>query len=161
MEMSTAPCGDPEQVVTCYADTVYRLAYAYTRAKCDADDVFQEVFARYFRAAPAFESAAHQKAWLLRVTINCAKKLVTSAWFRRRAPLTEDIPFAAPAETGLAEALCALAPPYRSVLHLYYYEGYQTDEIARLLHRKPGTVRTQLVRARAQLAKRLKEAEHV
>ena len=54
-----------------YGDTVYRLAFAYTRNRADADDVFQEVFLRYFRRAPAFETEEHRKAWLIRVTINC------------------------------------------------------------------------------------------
>ena len=67
-----------------YGDTVYRLAFAYTRNRADADDVFQEVFLRYFRRAPAFETEEHRKAWLLRVTINRAKSCLSRR--RPRAP---------------------------------------------------------------------------
>ena len=152
---------DFEQVVSRYGNAVYRLAYAVVRSKSDADDVYQETFCRYFRAAPTFESAAHQKAWLLKVAGNCAKKLLTSAWFRRRAPLLDEFPLETPEESGLAEALRALPPLYRGVIHLYYYEGYRTEEIARLLRRKPGTVRTQLVRARQLLLIQMQEESHV
>lgn len=44
-----------------------------------------------------------------------------------------------------------LSTNYRLVIHLYYYEELSTEEIARLLHRRTSTVRTQLVRARQQL----------
>ena len=161
MENATAPVREAHEIVTLYANTVYRLAYSIVRSRSDAEDVFQEVFLRYVRTAPAFTSAEHQKAWLLRVTINCAKKLVTSAWMRRRVPLPPEIPFTLPEETGLAEAMDTLSAAYRSVIHLYYYEGYQAEEIARLLHKKPGTVRTQLVRAREHLARQLTEESHV
>lgn len=157
MEADKASLNDYEAAVSYYANTVYRLAYAIVRSGCDADDVFQEVFLRYFRAAPVFESAAHQKAWLIKVTGNCARKLLSSAWFRRRAALTEDIPCMTPEENGLKEALDRLPPLYRSVIHLYYYEGYRAEEIAELLHRKPGTVRTQLVRARELIKRQLQQ----
>lgn len=148
-----------ETVVAHYKDSVYRLAYAIVRSRSDADDVFQEVFLRYYRFAPRFESEAHRKAWLLRVTGNCAKKLVSSAWHRKRASLCEEIPFAEPEETGLDEALRKLPPLYLEVVHLFYYEGYQAEEIAKLLHRKPGTVRTQLVRARELLKHQLEQED--
>lgn len=162
MTQTADVANDYEAVVERYANMVYRLAYAIVRSKSDADDVFQEVFLRYFRFTPGFESEEHQKAWLIRVTGNCANKLLTSAWRRKRAALSDEIPFAAPEETGLGEALAQLPPLYRNVIHLFYYEGYQAEEIAKLLHRKPGTVRTQLVRARQLLARQLqKEASHV
>ena len=50
-----------------------------------------------------------------------------------------------------------LPEQYRLVIHLYYYEELSTEEIARLLHRRTSTVRTQLVRARQQLRNILKQ----
>ena len=50
-----------------------------------------------------------------------------------------------------------LPEQYRLVIHLYYYEELSTEEIARLLHRRTSTVRTQLVRARQQLRDILKQ----
>jgi len=43
------------------------------------------------------------------------------------------------------------------VIHLYYYEGYRTEEIAKILNRKPSTIRSQLKRARERLGELVKE----
>lgn len=148
-----------EDLVQRHGDTVYRLAYARLHSTHDADDVFQEVFLRCFCRAPVFETTAHERAWLVRVTINCCKSLWSAPWRQRIVPLTEELAFSAPEETGLNEAMAALSPLYRTVLHLFYYEGYTAEEIARLLHRRPATVRSQLARARAKLGEALKGDE--
>lgn len=140
-----------ESVVKNYADMVYRLAYAQLRSKSDADDVFQEVFLRYFQNAPSFENEDHRKAWLIRVTINCSKKHFSSAWLRKAVPLEDRYTFSMPEESGLEDSLRKLKPRYRSVIHLYYYEGYSVSEISTILKIKESTVRTQLTRARAKL----------
>lgn len=139
-----------------YGDTVYRLAFAYTRNRADADDVFQEVFLRYYRRAPAFQSEEHRKAWLLRVTINRAKSCL-SKMPHEPQETADAAPFSAPESLELHEALLRLAPKYRTVIHLFYYEGYTAEEIGALLHRKPSTVRTQLTRARSRLADLLRD----
>lgn len=140
-----------------YGPMVYRMAYAQTRSRQDADDIFQEVFLRYHRSAPAFASEAHQKAWLLRVTANCSKSLVLSPWRRRAAPLEDVYAYTDPEESAVDAALVRLPAKYRSVIHLFYYEGYDTEEIGQILGRRPSTVRSQLTRARQKLKELLKE----
>jgi RNA polymerase sigma-70 factor (ECF subfamily) len=81
-----------DQTVEKYSDMVYRLAFAQTKSKCDADDIFQEVFLRYMKA-DAFENEEHEKAWLIRVTVNCCKRFWSSAWHRHTVPLQEELPF--------------------------------------------------------------------
>ena len=147
---------DTVSAVERYGTMVYRLAYAQLRSRHDADDVFQEVFLRYHRAAPPFESEEHRKAWLLRVTANCSKSLAASPWRKRSVPL-EVYSYSQPEDSGLDAALAQLPSKYRAVIHLYYYEGYGTEETARILGRKPSTVRAQLTRARHILARLLKE----
>lgn len=61
--------------------------------KDDADEIFQEVFFRYLKNQPVFESEEHCKAWLIRVTINCSRKLWSSAWRRRVLLVEEDLAF--------------------------------------------------------------------
>ena len=148
---------DTTGAVDRWGPAVYRLACAVTGSRSDADDVFQEVFLRYHRAAPDFESQAHEKAWLLRVTANRCKSLLGSPWRRRSVPLEDVYACPGPEESAVAEALAALPPGDRTLLHLYYYEGYRTEEIAGLLGRKSATVRSQLTRARQKLARLLKE----
>lgn len=148
---------DTAQAAERYGPMVYRLAYAQTRSRCDADDIFQEVFLRYHRSAPAFESEEHRKAWLLRVTANRAKSLLSSPWRRRTAPLEDVYPYLDPEESAVDAALASLPPKYRAVIHLYYFEGYSSDEIAGLLECRPSTVRSRLSRARERLGSLLKE----
>ena len=149
------------QVMERYGDMVYRLALAQTHSSHDADDVFQEVFLRYLRAAPVFREEEHRKAWLLRVTVNCCKKLHGSFWRRHTVALSETLPALNPEEGELLGLLEGLPPKYRAVLHLYYYEGYATEEIAAILGRSPGTVRSQLSRGRALLRDAWKGAEEL
>lgn len=151
------PHPDTADAVAHCGPMVYRLAYALARSRCDADDIFQEVFLRYHRSAPDFETAEHQKAWLLKVTANCARSFHTAPWRRRTVPLEDVYAYTTPAESAVDEALAQLPPKYRAVIHLFYYEGYQTEEIARILGRSPSTVRARLTRARQKLKELLKE----
>ena len=151
-----------EALIEKYEKTVYKLAYSYLRNKQDADDIYQEVFLRYFRNKPEFAGEEHEKAWFIRTTVNCCKNLCTSSWFRRTAPLEEnalgdEAVYVPQEQSELFTAVMALPTKYRTVVHLFYYEGYQTEEIARILGRSPSTVRSQLTRARQKLRELLKE----
>ena len=145
-------------VVERYAAMVYRLAMAQMHARADAEDVFQEVFLRYVSAAPAFKSEEHRKAWLLRVTVNCCRKIQGSAWRRHTEPLSAQLPAPDPADGEALDLLDRLPPKYRAVLHLFYYEGYSVEEIGGILGRRQSTVRSQLCRGRALLRDKLKGA---
>ena len=151
-----------EDAVQRWGPMVYRMAYAMVHSRHDADDVFQEVFLRLHRAAPQFRNEEHRKAWLLRVTVNCAKTLLHSPWRRRTDPLDEAAEAAAfdrPAQSELFRQVMALPPKYRAAVYLHYYEGYSVKEIGELLGAKASTVQTWLMRARGQLKNKLKEAE--
>ena len=140
-----------EQVMDTYGTTVYRLAYAQLRSAADAEDIYQEVFLRYFRKRPRFDSEEHRKAWLLRVTLNRTRSHATSAWRRHTVPLEDRHSFPEPESQHLDDALSQLRPGDRSLLHLYYFEELSVREIAQLLDRRESTVRTQLTRARDRL----------
>ena len=147
----------PEAVIRRYSDMVYRLAFARTGNRSDAEDLYQEVFLRYLTKAPAFTSEDHRKAWLLRVAVNCANRFHTAPWRKRTEPLSEALSVPAPEGEDLWEELRRLPERDRTVLHLYYYEDMTTEEIAKMLDRNPATVRSQLLRARAKLKKLLVE----
>ncbi|QAT51088.1 sigma-70 family RNA polymerase sigma factor [Caproiciproducens sp. NJN-50] len=150
-----------EKVIRFYADMVYRLAYARTGTKCDADEIFQEVFLRYIKKQPVFNNEEHRKAWMIRVTINCSNKLWNSVWKRKAEPLTDTMPFETKQDMDLSDELQQLPQKYREVIHLFYYENMSLEEISRALNRKNSTVRTQLTRARALLRNILKEDDDV
>ena len=86
----------PEAVIRRYSDMVYRLAFARTGNRSDAEDLYQEVFLRYLTRAPAFTSEDHRKAWLLRVAVNCANRFHTAPWRKRTEPLSEALSVPAP-----------------------------------------------------------------
>lgn len=152
---------DTEQIVETYADMVYRLAFARVGDKNDADDVFQEVFLRYFKNKPCFTSEEHCRAWLIRVTINCSKNLWKSAWRRKTQQLSEDMLFSDPADQELFDELLKLPDWDRTVLHLFYYEEMSVEQISRISGKKPATIRTQLTRARRKLKILLEEEQDV
>ena len=148
------------QVVNRWGDMVYRLALARTASVSDAEDVFQEVFLRYFRHEEKFRSDEHRKAWLIRCTVNRAKSLTASPWRKRTVPLETA------EEVGVEDdyrevysAVLSLPGKYRAVIHLHYFEGLSVAEMARMLQVPEGTVKSQLSRGRALLRDMLKEVE--
>ena len=149
----------PEAVFQKYADTVYRLAFVRTGSKNDSDDILQEVFLRYMKVWGKMESEEHIKATLIRITVNCSNSWLTSSWFKKTAPLDENISVTDEntAENALYEVL-KLPVKYRTVIHLHYYMGYSVAEIGEITKTNPSTVKTRLSRARGQLKKVL-EAE--
>ena len=94
----------------------------------------------------------------MRVLVNGCRSRLRLAW-RRVGPLPDDLPAPGPEERLELEELWSLPPADRAVLHLYYYEGYSTEEIARMTGQRPGTVRARLSRAREKLRRLLAEEE--
>jgi RNA polymerase sigma-70 factor (ECF subfamily) len=146
-----------KNVIKTYSNMVYRLAFSQTRNKSDADDIYQEVFFRYLRKKPQFETEEHRKAWLIRVAINCCKKMWLSSWVKKTVPMDETIVFETEEETNLHYELLKLPMKYRVVIHLFYYEDLSVEEISRTLNQKPSTTRAQLTRARHKLKEIIKE----
>ena len=160
-EAHKAAEADIDKVIAEHSDLVYRLAYAQMRNRSDADDIYQEVFLRYIRKRPVFESAEHEKAWFVRVTVNCCRNLWNTAFRRHTQPLEyaqTDLSVEESAAGELREMLDRLPKAYRAVIHLFYYEDMSTAQISALLGRKESTVRVQLTRARRML-KDLMEGE--
>ena len=146
------------QAVERWGDMVWRLALARTASVPDAEDVFQEVFLRYFRHEERFHSDEYRKAWLLRCTINRCKSLLASPWRKRTVPLETA------EEVGVEDdyrevysAVLSLPEKYRAVIHLHYFEGLSVAEIAAALQSTEGTVKSRLSRGRALLRDMLEE----
>ena len=138
-----------------YRDDVYRLALSYTRSPQEAEDVCQSVFLKLLEHPPRTPGA--EKAWLMQVCANQCRNLLRSHWWSRTTPL-EDV-HSVPGQSldPVKEAVMALKPEYRAVVYLYYYEGYSTDEIGKLLRISQSAVSTRLHRARHQLKQELEE----
>lgn len=144
-----------------YIDTVFRVALNYLKSSADADDVTQNVFLKLFREKKPFESEAHVKHWLIRVTVNECKNLVRSKWWKAESfeDYASTLTFDEPGHSDLFYAVMALPKKYRLPIYLHHYEGYSTEEVAELLKLPRGTVCTQLKRGRELLKKTLTEVD--
>jgi RNA polymerase sigma-70 factor (ECF subfamily) len=155
-----------ESVVERYGDMIYRVALTHTACWGDADDVFQDVFLTYHRSQPRCRDEEHRKAWLLRTTLNIARRTAGSSWRTRVVPLTVDDPpaptaasftFETERQDAIFKALAQLPEGNRTVLYLFYFEDMPITEIASLLKLEPGAVKMRLSRGRAEMRDQLRE----
>ena len=147
------PNEQAERLVNAYADAILRLSYSYLKNTDDAQDICQTVFVKLLSEPREFESAEHERAYILRMASNACKDILKSPWRQRTRPLEDGFQIPAPeAEDGsVLSAVNTLPPHYRAVIHLYYYEGYQAAEIGEILGMPTATVHTRLARGRAKL----------
>lgn len=148
-----------EAVLSRYADMVYRLAFARVKNRFDADDILQEVFLRYIRRNPVFNGEEHRRAWLIRVTINCSRTSLSSAWSRLVSPVEDTLAEEMETRSDVYYAVMELPVRLRTVVHLHYYEGLSVPEIAGMLDCSPSAVKSRLHRARAHLREVLSDSE--
>lgn len=143
---------------------VYRLCYSYMKCEADAEDCTEDVFVKVLTANRSFNDETHERKWLTVTAMNLCKdrlkshgrskviSLYDASLTEPTAPETED-------NSDVTAAVMALPVKLKDVVWLHYYEELKTDEIARLLHRPPSTVRNQLRDARNALKNVLRSDE--
>ncbi len=139
-----------------HADMVRRICFMYLKNNFDVEDIFQDVFLQLYRHEQRFGSDEHEKAWLIRVTINKCKDFHKS-FFRRQVCPLDDIELVFEDETE-NEVMCevlALPQKFKDVIYLFYYEGYTVPEISKLLGTKENTIYSHLHRAKILLKDKL------
>ena len=136
-----------EHLLDTYGNAVLRMAYSYLHNMSDSEDILQETLIKYLKTQPELDSPEHEKAWLLRVASNLSKNRLDYNRLRDTDELEETL---VSQERELPDA-------NREVIHLFYYEGYPTAQIAKILNRRESTVRSDLRRGRKRLKKILKE----
>lgn len=149
-----------DEVFRAYGDRLFTVAFNLCQNRADADDVVQDTLIKYYTLGKEFEDETHLKAWLIRLAVNRAKDITTSFWRRNKVEwedYMDELPFREPEDSRLFEAVMRLPEKYRLVIHLFYYEDYAVEEIARILRRPAGTVKSQLNRGRGLLKEMLKE----
>ena len=146
-----------ETLVERYANTMLRAAAAILGDFHEAEDAVQDAFLRYLEKRPEFRDERHEKAWLLTVTANGCKSRLRASKRHPTVQLLDTVPAPDGESRELLEAVLNLPANQRAAVHLFYYEGYTTDEIAKILGQRPGTVRSHLSRAREALREQLKE----
>ena len=145
-------------VVDKYSDMVYRTAFHALSDTHYAEDITQEVFLKLCRSLPDFESEEHEKAWILRVTINMCKNYNRKTYTHPSVELSETIPVTDEYahEGTVMSAVRELPEKYRTAIYLYYFEGYPTKDIAEITGTNQNTVLSLLMRGRKKLSEMLK-----
>lgn len=149
------------RIVEKYTDTVFRSALSFCKSKSDAEDVTQNTFIKLLKSEASFENDDHIRKWLIRVVANESKSLWRSSWQRKVISFNDleyEPEYIDSKRIELFDEVMKLPKKYRSVLHLYYYEGYQCEEIASILKISVSNVQTRLMRARNMLKEKLGEA---
>ena len=140
-----------------HVDAVFRLCFTYLKNKQDTDDAVQEVFLKLLKYKGKFESEEHRKAWLIVTASNYCKNFLKH-WWRKRKNIddyTEIIGGASYKVDEMMELILALPEKYKTVVYLYYYEGYDSVQIAKMLHKPGATIRSYLSSARKMLKKEM------
>jgi len=142
------------QAIDRYADMVRRICLVHTKNEADTEDIFQNVFLKYALSSVCFESAEHEKAWMIRVTVNECKDLLKSFFRTHTVSLEQVWEKAEDMEAEhreVWEAVLSLPEKYRDVIYLHYYEGYTAPQISQILGKNVNTVYTQMTRARERM----------
>ena len=145
------------QIYNEYADTVFRIAYLYMKNRPESEDIVQDTFVQLLKKQPVFTAPEKVQAWLIVTASNLCKSRLRRLC-RRDEPLDIHENLAAPeqpVDNGVIRAVTELPDRYKTTVYLHYYMGYTSVEIARILGRKPETVRTWLARARKELKRKL------
>ncbi|MBP1994229.1 RNA polymerase sigma factor [Paenibacillus eucommiae] len=144
-----------------YSSMLFRIAMVHLGSREDAEEATQDTFIKLMEKAPEFKDAEHQKAWLIRVITNHCKTMLGRGWRKREVKRDglETITADTPEDLALLHLVMALPIKYKTVIHLYYYEDYQVQEISKILQISESAVKMRLQRGRQLLKLELEGAE--
>lgn len=150
-----------EETYKKYAKMIYQISFSYLKNTADTEDIVSDVFVKLIRSGVNFQSEEHKKAWLLRTAINLCKDNLKH-WRRKNTDIDDYVNLQSENLFRINDTLKAvmeLPDRYKAVIYLYYYEGYETAEIARILNKPQSTVRVHLHKARKLLKEVLTDNE--
>lgn len=176
---------EARRLVTTYSHLILRLSYTYLKSTHEAEDICQNVFLKYMDSNIEFLDEDHEKAWIIRTTINTCKNVLKSA-YRKKVVITDEISADTPTAGGripylqrhkasgyfskttintpedepyteVREAVSLLNKNYRIAIYLFYFEEYSTKEIAAIMGKSENSVSLYLSRGRRKLREILKD----
>ncbi|MDF2844718.1 MAG: polymerase sigma factor [Herbinix sp.] len=145
------------EIYTRHVKTIYRICYTYMKNSSDTEDIVQETFIRLMKFGGSYESEEHEKAWLIRTAANLCKDNLKH-WWRKRENLEDYQNLLDDNNTknnDTLEVVMSLPDKYKTVVYLYYYEGYTSVEISKILSKPQSTIRNYLHEARNILRTKL------
>jgi len=155
-----------EQILFLYEKRIYAYIYGFVNQKYDAEDLTQETFVKLYKNVKNIDTEKSFKSWLYKIATNTVYD-----WLRRKRgvpvilELNEEIAELEDVETMddnnpydreekkklVDDALQAVKPAHKKILHLFYREDLGYKEIAKALNIPINTVKTNLRRAKAAL----------
>jgi RNA polymerase sigma-70 factor (ECF subfamily) len=145
------------EIYTRHMKTIYRVCFAYMKNPTDTEDAVSDTFYKLVKSEPMLDSEEHEKAWLIRTAINVCKNTLRH-WWRKNEDLAdhENLQGAGNIEIDTTlQVVMSLPDKYKTVVYLYYYEGYTSVEISNILKKPQSTIRNYLHEARGVLREKL------
>jgi len=131
------------QIYNRHVQTVYKVCIIYMKNQFDTEDMVQKTFIRLMKDKTQFQNEEHEKAWLIKTASNLCKDYFRSWWSKTvgidEATEVADNKFLVFDDT--LEKVFRLPSKYKSAVYMYYYEGYSTVEIAKILSKPESTIR--------------------
>jgi RNA polymerase sigma-70 factor (ECF subfamily) len=163
------PPGELETLFQTHHDRVFRTAHRITGSPADAEDVLQTIFLRLVKSPEGYDLSENPEAYLSRAAINASLDLMRSRGRARSVGITDveaealeskfQSPEAEHADRELhqliREAVARLGKTAGEMFVLRYYEGYDNQEIAKMLDTSQMVVGVVLHRARTRLRKEI------
>ncbi|MCI4463404.1 MAG: sigma-70 family RNA polymerase sigma factor [Caldisericum sp.] len=136
---------------------VYKIAYAITLSKEDAEDIVQNTYLKIYEKRKALNDGISVLGYLKRIAVNYALQNA-----RKQDPkfIERETKFDSNEYKELIEeALAQLDPKDRSIVTLFYIDNMSTKEIAFLLNESEENIRVRLHRARNKLREAIENGE--
>ena len=145
------------QLMEMHKESMYKIAHSYLKRDADIADAMQETILDCFEKIQILKDPNYFKTWLIRILINNCNDIIRKESKVCLLEHYEGLEIEAVAEdlTEFRELLNSLDEKYRTILILYYVEGYRIREIAGLLDMNESTVNSRLRRSRMMLKKEL------
>ncbi|MDO5558487.1 MAG: RNA polymerase sigma factor [Oscillospiraceae bacterium] len=159
-QLSSRPDEKLEIIMNKYADMLFRICIVMLSNHADSQDVIQETMISYIRSAPVFRSEEHEKAWLIKVTVNKCRDLLRHRLRHKTVSLESAAGIVQPQSDGhILDSLMSLPEKFRIVLTLYYVEEYSTKEIAKITGKTQSAVKMRLKKGRVLLREIYREEQ--
>jgi len=148
-----------------YAGKMLAVCRRYARHEMEAEDMMQDGFVKVYRYIDTFGEKGSFEGWVRRIMVNTALKHCSKSAFKNESIGVEKLPensidpkvFSKIGIDELMELIQALPDGYRIVFNLYAIEGFSHREIAESLGIGESTSRSQLVKARRILQKKVED----
>ncbi|SKA75548.1 RNA polymerase sigma-70 factor, ECF subfamily [Caloramator quimbayensis] len=151
-----------EKLIDNYGNDVLRMCYVYTKDFAAAQDLFQEVFIKVFKNIDGFRGECSEKTWIIQIAINTCRDYLKSSWIKRIVSFNFERETITNIEKSVIEniekkevinSILNLPSKLKEVVLLYYYFGYNSVEISKIIGISESSVRSRLMRAREYLKK--------